>query len=54
MHADAIEIATSGRQKSSIFTVSNPYIWNVTLFVLSKVENPLDFSGIQNIDISIV
>lgn len=53
MHSDAIEIATTGRQKSSIFTVANPYIWNVNLFVLSKVENPLDFSGIKNIDIAI-
>lgn len=53
MHSDAIEIATTGRQKSSIFTVTNPYIWNVNLFILSKVENPLDFSGIKNIDISI-
>ena len=53
MHNDAIEIATTGRQKSSIFTVNNPYIWNVNLFVLSKVDNPLDFSGINNIDISL-
>ncbi|MCF7834064.1 MAG: hypothetical protein K9L98_01080 [Candidatus Pacebacteria bacterium] len=53
MHSDAIEIATTGRQKSSIFTVANPYIWNVNLFILSKVENPLDFSGIKNIDIAI-
>lgn len=53
MHNEAIEIATTGRQKSSIFSVANPYIWNVNLFVLSKVANPLDFSGISNIDISI-
>lgn len=53
MHADAIEIATTGRQKSSIFTVNNPYIWNVNLFILSKVENPLDFSNVENIEISI-
>lgn len=53
MHSDAIEIATTGRQKSSIFTTENPYLWNVNLFILSKVENPLDFSGINNIDIAI-
>ncbi|MEO5646451.1 MAG: hypothetical protein ABIO57_01620 [Candidatus Paceibacterota bacterium] len=52
-YSDAIEIASTGRQKGSSFTVVNPYIWNVLFYVLRNVPNPLDFSGIQNIDISI-
>ena len=53
MLPDGIEVAVTGRQKSLIFPLDNPYIWNVTMFILNKVENPLDFRGIENIDISI-
>ncbi len=53
-HVDAIEIATLGRQKTSLFTVSNPYIWNIILTVLNTVDNPLDFNDIKNIDIDVV
>jgi len=53
MYSDAIEIASSSRQKGSTFSVNNPYIWNVVVYVLRSVENPLDFSNIEKIDISI-
>lgn len=53
LHADGIELASTGKQKSSIFTVSNPYLWHIYVFVLSKVKDPLDFSEVKNIDITI-
>jgi hypothetical protein len=53
VYSDAIEIASTGRQKGSSFSVSNPYMWNVIFYILRNVENPLDFSAIQNIDIRI-
>lgn len=44
---DSISISSESRQKSIIFTVPNPLIWEFTIKLLSSVKDPLNLSNIE-------
>src|ERR1035437_2179486 len=39
---DSIKITTENRQKSLVFTATNPLIWTSTIRIIASVPNPLD------------
>ncbi len=51
-YRDGIELSIKSKTKGTIFSVSNPYIWNIAIRIIHSVKDPFNLEGMElNIEI---